>query len=257
MAVEEKRGCGYRKVGGTYLVCEGTGFSCGRIPAPIVPCPLCDHRPAFTRGLQKITPRNFLHAAPACRKARDPEEPYGRCAGCPFERALDAEEAGLMWVGAAHYTPDEFRAEAARLGVSKRVHHVPAWFKPGMWVYLAHEQTFTDECPACKGHKTMVVAAGSTDLFEDCHECQGEGTIHRPGVFFAFQPSRVERIVTDYQPAREIPQDEIAGPEGGTIPNPAHLAWAEERAWLEYNGFTLVEVPAADPDHGGKPREEG
>ena len=70
MAVEGKRGCGYRKTGGTYLVSDGKGFACGRIPVPLVPCPLCDHMPAFTRGLQQVTPRNFLHAAPKCATSR-------------------------------------------------------------------------------------------------------------------------------------------------------------------------------------------
>jgi hypothetical protein len=70
MAVEAKRGCGYRRQGGTYLVCDAGGFACGKIPIPITPCPLCDHRPAFTRGLQEIKPAHFLHAAPECKATR-------------------------------------------------------------------------------------------------------------------------------------------------------------------------------------------
>lgn len=32
MAVETRRGCGYRKVGGIYLVCDGAGFRCDQLP---------------------------------------------------------------------------------------------------------------------------------------------------------------------------------------------------------------------------------
>jgi len=35
MAVEAKRGCGYRKVGGLYIVSGGQGISCHRLPMNI------------------------------------------------------------------------------------------------------------------------------------------------------------------------------------------------------------------------------
>lgn len=94
MAVEAKRGCGYRKQGGTYLVSGGSGFECGRLPLGLIPCPLCDHRPAFTRGLQRIAPKNILHAAPVCKSGDE-----RRCAVCPLGKAITVETAGLMWVG--------------------------------------------------------------------------------------------------------------------------------------------------------------
>ena len=52
MAIESKRGCGYRKVGGLYLVSTGTGEPCERLPMPIVPCRLCGEHLKQTRSFQ-------------------------------------------------------------------------------------------------------------------------------------------------------------------------------------------------------------
>ena len=41
MAVEAKRGCGYRKVGGLYLVSDGLGIPCDRLPITLEVCPCC------------------------------------------------------------------------------------------------------------------------------------------------------------------------------------------------------------------------
>jgi hypothetical protein len=41
MAVEPKRGCGYRKVGGIYLVSGGEGRPCGCLQIPLHTCPSC------------------------------------------------------------------------------------------------------------------------------------------------------------------------------------------------------------------------
>jgi hypothetical protein len=41
MAVEPKRGFGYRKVGGIYLVSGGKGRPCGCLPIPLHTCPSC------------------------------------------------------------------------------------------------------------------------------------------------------------------------------------------------------------------------
>lgn len=41
MAVEAKRGCGYRKIGGTYLVGGGIGVPCDRLPLALDVCLCC------------------------------------------------------------------------------------------------------------------------------------------------------------------------------------------------------------------------
>lgn len=225
MAVEAKRGCGFRRVGGTYLETDPGGFECGRLPIPLIPCPLCDQRPRFTRGLQRITPKMVLHAAPDCGMGGE------RCAQCPFGSLLSADIAGLMWVGGKFYTPREFEAEAARLGVSKRVPWpTPKWLEIGKtWVLLAHEETITETCPTCQGsgmHETPdgKFYNGEGKRLGDCEDCGRTGKVRTPGVFHAFVPRRIVRIVPDDMPE-------------------------QEREALREQGLTLVEVPADDPDH--------
>jgi len=47
MAIKAKRGCGYRKIGGLYLVGNYIPVACDRLPMPIGACPVCG------QGLQK------------------------------------------------------------------------------------------------------------------------------------------------------------------------------------------------------------
>lgn len=255
MAVEARRKCGYRKVGGTYLVTAPGGFDCGRLPVSLVPCPKCGHEPAFTRGIQRVEPRHFLHAAGLCAYAHEAKRHsgrVGRCDLCPFDRAFSSEVAGLMWVGEKFYTPEEFQTEAAALGVSKRIPApVPRWLEVGKtWVFLAHIGAVAKLCETCGGRKVVPGRVQDDDvpitvtteehgrLFADrtdgyavrCEDCEGTGVSRKPGVFYAFVPTRLERIISD-----DMPQD--------------------ERLRLEKQGYTLVEVPAKDPDHKSSKRE--
>jgi hypothetical protein len=229
MAVEVRRQCGYRKIGGTYLVGDGAGFACGRFPIRLMPCPLCEHEPRFTRGLQRIRPKQILHAAPVCASG-DPV----RCEWCPLGKVLEVETAGLVWVGDAFYTPGTFATEAAMFGVSKRIPgQIPKWFQIGTtWVFFAHPSTITEMCRPCEGSGVQDrPAAADLPGLSPCEECAGRGHILRPGVFFAMRPTHIERIIPD------------------TMPEAA-------RADLRAQGFRLVEVPADDPDHApGKWRE--
>ncbi len=225
MAAETRRRCGFRKIGGTYLVTDGPGFACGRFPLALVPCPLCEHRPPFTRGLQRIAPKNVLHASPVC-KAGDAE----RCRVCPLGQAIGAETAGLMWVGEKFYpSPETFQAEAATLGVSKRIPALPKWFTVGTtWVFLAHARGIAEPCLECREQHRLhggwdPTTCGTCDGV-DTLEHPGVGTLWTPAVFFACRPVRVERIIPD------------------TLP-------AADREQLRAQGYTLVEVRHDDPDH--------
>lgn len=220
MAVEARRGCGFRKAGGTYLESDPGGFACGRLPIPLIPCPLCDQRPRFTRGLQRVTPKNLLHSAPPCKS---PDAP-ARCVVCPYGRIEQAETAGLLWVGARFYTPEKFTEEAAELGASRRVPWpLPKWFEVGKtWIFCAHEEAIKDQCPSCEGRGFIRV--GEDRLPSKCEMCDETGEIKTPGIFTAFRPQRVVRIVRD-------DMDEA------------------EKEKLREQGLTLVEVPSDDPDH--------
>jgi hypothetical protein len=60
MAIEAKRGCGYRKVGGTYLVSGGLGMPCCKMPILLKTCPCCGHGVKQSRGWTWIDPKEWL-----------------------------------------------------------------------------------------------------------------------------------------------------------------------------------------------------
>jgi len=86
--------------------------------------------------------------------------------------------AGLLWVGSAFYpTPAMFVAEAAKVGVCRRIPHVPKGFKAGTTrVLLAHRQVLRDPC-------AFPVAEPET--------------VWRPGVFMVFRPTGLEQVVAE------------------------------------------------------------
>ena len=59
MAVEAKRGCGYRKEGGLYLVGGGLSAPCDRMPYPLDRCKTCGGGIKFTRGHTWLQPDFF------------------------------------------------------------------------------------------------------------------------------------------------------------------------------------------------------
>ena len=214
MAVEAKRGCGYRKVGGTYLVGDGIAVGCHRIPFRLDVCPTCGAGIKFSRGFTWIKPRDLfgLCFGSEISERGNPVKPENctcdsRCPMC----SPSIEPAGLMWVGHKYYSPKSFAQEAAEQGVSKRIATLPHGFKIGKtWVYLAHK----------KGAPKQKMLAGEL----------ADGTKEEadPAIFYAFQPARIEKIITESQ------------------------ATDEEKEKLAKRGITPVVVPDDDPDHNPK-----
>ncbi|GAI07705.1 unnamed protein product [marine sediment metagenome] len=56
MAVEERRGCGFRKVGGMYLCGEYISSPCDRMPFPLTVCPVCGQGIKVSRGFTEVNP---------------------------------------------------------------------------------------------------------------------------------------------------------------------------------------------------------
>lgn len=160
MAIEKQRGCGYRKVGGLYLVGGNAGRPCGRLPFPIRTCPTCGGGIKLTRSIQFMKAQALLELAPKCKT---PEE----CNGCPLSE-LKEETIGLMTVGEKHYTPEAFAFEASKMGISKRISAIPRQLKLGKtWIFLGHKEACID------------------------------GLKKAPGIFHVFRPGRIELIVDE------------------------------------------------------------
>lgn len=95
MAVEPKRGCGYRKVGGLYLVGEGLNLTCDKLPYELTLCPVCNQGIKFSRGFTWLSAQ-FFKPHLDCKDAL-----AGACPICTPQN----ERYGLMWVGEKYYTP--------------------------------------------------------------------------------------------------------------------------------------------------------
>jgi hypothetical protein len=225
MAIEAKRGCGFRKVGGLYLVSGKLGAPCGRLPFPLTRCACCGAGFKFARSWQWVDPAAVFATPPHVDGEPIPTLPAcagAVCtvyAGCPLgnPRTLGAR-AGLLWIGKQHYpTPAHFTAEARTLGVSRRIKSVPRGFVAGeTWVLLAHVE-------AAHGRQRLgdLDPAPLPGVDPD-----GLVDIRLPGLFSIFQPTGIEKIVTETE-ARD----------------------ADAMAALEARGITPVAVPDDDPDH--------
>jgi len=198
---EAKRGCGYRKPGGLYLVNDGIGEPCSALPFPLGVCPCCSAGVKPTRGWTWITPDLLLagklvpHGTP---------EHSDRC---PFsEPGRLGERAGLLWIGETYYsTPQDFTREAARMGVSRRIHAIPNDFEIGQWVLLAHRKAVPSAVCDCGVESDP---AGMTNGETHDPGCSMFGT---PGIFHAFQPSRIEYVVKGDETEEQLDRLEKRG----------------------------------------------
>jgi len=202
MAAEAKRGCGYRKVGGLYLRSDGVPFYCPRLPFALGRCERCGHGIRAARVLRMVRAQTILSFAGPCP---DTCSARGQCA---LANPGEEDEIGLMLVSNRYYTPTSFQLEAQNLGVSKRIAAIPRKLKlHETWVLLA-----------------MNIPA---NIPED-RRADFEG--FKPGtqsVFYAFQPTRIELVVTPTWKA----------------------AHAQQVEYYQKRGVVLVEVPDDDPDH--------
>jgi hypothetical protein len=254
MAFEKRRGCGYRKVGGLYLV-GGTGIwvLCDRLPILLDVCPACGGGIKPGLGFTWMSPKGLLEGDHIIERVHFEKEAYeSRDTGekgvalseqCGEKDILclnPPDRAGLMWVGSKFYTPSSFIKEAKEMGASKRINAIPKGFVVGeTWVILAHRQAATktfedhefftkggesrDKCIYCGKAKNGILGYNDPAL----QKC----TRRMPGVFSAFKPERIEKLVDD-----DTPPDEIAA--------------------LEKRGITVIKVPKGDKDHHGNVYED-
>jgi len=171
--IEEIRGCGYRKVGGLYLVGEGSAFSCDRLPYNLEVCPVCGYGIKFSLGFTWIKPEPLFGQHENCTDTLKNT--------CPFcNPKIAGERAGLMWVGEEFYTPESFMREAEERGISKRINAIPRGFEIGKtWVYLAHKKA-----------GTKIITENNNLL-----NSEKQKKVPCPAIFMAFVPKRIEKLI--------------------------------------------------------------
>lgn len=184
MAVEAKRGCGYRKVGGKYLVGGGVGVECDRLPISLQVCPTCGHGIKQARGWTWVDVPGLVGGAHRACVDGFP------CPLCMHPAAVG--KAGLLWVGERFYrTPGDFVREGHAMGYSRRISAVPHGFVPGeTWVLLGHPKAVA--CALC-AHPTQQDGQNGPK----CPACGGSR--HTPGIFLVWRPEAIEQIVTATQ----------------------------------------------------------
>lgn len=243
MAVEAKRGCGYRKQGGLYLVGGGLSTPCDRMPFPLDRCRHCGGGVKFTRGPQWLQPDFF---SKCYGHGSHDEAVQSLCqdeSACPVCR--NREDFGphlLLWIGRKHYTPEAYLEEGRRLGVSRRLSALPKGLVLGeTWVLLAHldavqpqDPQKCTECglpssvhadhPDCKPGQTTLVQSGE-GRWSPCSSFQAPKPT--PGIFCAFVPRAVELILKQSDATPERVEKEAK------------------------RGVTVVAVPDDDRDHQG------
>lgn len=211
MATEAKRGCGYRKVGGLYLVGSGGGIPCDRLPIALEVCKCCGQGIKQTRGWTWVDVAGLIggdHQAALNYAAGDNPSSAGTCkcpSYCPLCWNVQAMgKAGLLWIGAQFYpTIEAFEAEAQSLGISRRITTLPRGFEIGKsFVLFAHA-------------RGIIKATG--DLTAG----------YVPAIFRVWKPERIERIYKESERGGEAVQ-------------------ADEK-----RGITPVFVPDTDRDHQG------
>lgn len=191
-SVEGKRGCGYRKLGGMYLVSKATGKPCGKLPLPLGICPCCGSGVKQARGFTWINPKRLFHGVECMHD--DPPEPtpgeaddalffkgYCKQVKCILADKKIPDRSGLIWIGGKFYkTPEAFNREADQMGVSRRIRFIPKGFKVGKdWIFLAHP----------KAIQITITIKNALGMMEDQIE-------YLPGVFSVFKPKTIEVIVS-------------------------------------------------------------
>lgn len=169
MASEQKRGCGYRKVGALYLCGGSILATCDRLPYELKSCPVCGAGIHFTRAMTEINPLKLFGIHDSC------QDTFRPCKMCDPKD----EPAYIMMVGKGQYSPTSFLQEAQQMGVSKRIAQIPKHLKLGETVvYLAHPQAIQN---------AIGVTADNNG--------QGKMISDKLGIFCAFIPQRIEMPV--------------------------------------------------------------
>lgn len=215
MAVEQIRGCGYRKVNALYLCGEYIGLPCDKMPFPLTTCPVCGQGIKVSRGFTQVNPYQLWGIHQDC---------IDRVRPCFLCDPKD-EPAYIMLVGAGSYkTPQDFLDEATQMGISKRIPFIPRDLELGRTIiYLAHPKACEVKVAAAVQQAMSILEGVETQQPKLLETDRVEKKL---GIFCAFIPKRVEKLIWESK------------------------ASPEELDKLEKRGITPLIVPDGDKDHG-------
>ena len=162
------------------------GAPCCKLPVKLTVCPCCGGGIKQSRGWTWVDPAQLLKGD--C-KGRDLGDSRWSPTCVAANPAMLGERAGLLWIGTQFYpTPAHFAAEAAKLGVSRRINSIPRGFEVGKdWVLLAHPKA--------------ILEPATPDFPE------GKWV---PGIFQIFKPTAIEKIVTETMAKDTEEMDKLA-----------------------------------------------
>jgi len=171
---EGKRGCGWRKVGGLYLIDKGEGQECARLPIPCEICHCCGRGIKPARGWTWVDGDEILRASPEC-----PDRGKPNCESCLVHNFVrhGVGRVGLIWIGEKFYpTINDYINEVDVVGDSRRISMVPKDFAVNeTYVFLAHRKAIIN-----KGEVPDYV---------------GVTLEYTPGIFRIIKPERIEVVV--------------------------------------------------------------
>lgn len=229
MAVEQIRGCGFRKVGGLYLCGEFLSSPCDRMPFPLATCPVCGQGIKVSRGFTEVNPYRLwgphggrtIHLG--VRISTEDTVCSDTIRPCFMCDPKD-EPAYLMLVGEKYYTPESFLDEAVAMGISKRIPFIPKGMELGKTVvYLAHPKACQVKVPAALQQAMSIVEESET---KQPQLLETERIEKKVGIFCAFIPQKIEKLVWESD------------------------LTDEKREQLEKRGITPIPIPDGDSDHG-------
>jgi hypothetical protein len=220
MAIERKRGCGYRKVGGLYLVSGRGGRQCDRLPIKLDVCPVCSHGFKQSRGFTWVDLFGLVGGDHEDVLSQAILPSHCDCKpDCPLcWKVREIGKAGLLWIGEKFYkNPGEFMAEGFELGFSRRIKALPRNFKVGeSWILLAHPKTIREYVKAEQGDEKIGLLPGVD-----------EKIVFKPGIFTLWRPVKIEQLFNESQQGSDEVEEAIE------------------------KGITPIFVPDNDPDHHG------
>jgi len=176
MAIEERRGCGYRKVGKLYLVGGVLTSPCDRLPIELKVCPICGEGIRVTRSLWKINAFKLWGNHAGCYFCNE------KCFVC-YPPGQDGFPSYILGVGTKFYSPEEFVNEAREMGVSKAIPFVPKELVVGKTVIFL-------------SHPTGI------EIHKESHCIE-----KKPAVVSAFIPFGIEQLVWESQLTDEMRKD--------------------------------------------------